>query len=50
MRTTNSLLFLGRWEYLNNENFNSIEFDGFKNQTGTISKKLKYVYTKEEVE
>ena len=30
MRTTSSLLFLGRWEYLNNENFNSIEFDGFK--------------------
>lgn len=30
MRTTNSLLFLGTWEYLNNENFNSIEFDGFK--------------------
>ena len=28
MRTTNSLLFLGTWEYLNNENFNSIEFDG----------------------
>ena len=30
MRTTNSLLFLGTWEYLNNENFNSIEFDGLK--------------------
>jgi len=35
MRTTNSLLFLGTWEYLNNENFNSIEFDGFKNESGT---------------
>ena len=30
MRTTNSLLFLGTWEVLNNENFNTIEFDGFK--------------------
>ena len=37
MRTTNSLLFLGTWEYLNNENFNSIEFDGFKNESGTNS-------------
>ena len=35
MRTTNSLLFLGTWEYLNNDNFNSIEFDGFKNESGT---------------
>jgi len=37
MRTTNSLLFLGTWEYLNNENFNSIEFDGFKNESGSNS-------------
>lgn len=37
MRTTNSLLFLGTWEYLNNENFNSIELDGFKNESGTNS-------------
>ena len=35
MRTTNSLLFLGTWEYLNNENFNSIEFDGIKILSGT---------------
>lgn len=35
MRTTNSLLFLGTWEYLNNKNFNSIEFDGFKFESGT---------------
>ena len=35
MRTTNSLLFLGTWEKLNNESFNSIEFDGFKNESGT---------------
>ena len=37
MRSANSLLFLGTWEYLNNENFNSIEFDGFKNESGTNS-------------
>ena len=37
MRTTNSLLFLGTWEVLNNENFNTIEFDGFKNESGTNS-------------
>jgi len=34
MRSTNSILFLGTWEYLNNEKFNSIEFDGFKNESG----------------
>ena len=37
MRTTNTILFLGTWEYLNNKNFNSIEFDGFKNDSGTNS-------------
>ena len=37
MRNTNSLLFLGTWEHLNNDNFNSIEFDGFKNESGTNS-------------
>ena len=35
MRSTNSILFLGTWEVLNNINFNSIEFDGFKNASGT---------------
>ena len=35
MRNTNSILFLGTWEILNNINFNSIEFDGFKNNSGT---------------
>ena len=29
------MLFLGIWEYLNNEDFNSIEFDGIKNESGT---------------
>ena len=35
MRNTNTIHFLGTWEYLNNQNFNSIEFDGFKNESGT---------------
>ncbi len=35
MRTTNTILFLGTWEHLKNPNFNSIEFDGFKNESGT---------------
>ena len=35
MRTTNSILYLGTWEFLNNKNFNPIEFDGFKNESGT---------------
>ena len=35
MRTTNNLLFLGTWEYFYNEKFNSIEFDRFKNESGT---------------
>ena len=37
MRTTNTILFLGTWEILYNENFNSIEFDGFKNESGINS-------------
>ena len=35
MRNANSILFLGTWEFLNNINFNAIEFDGFKNDSGT---------------
>ncbi len=34
MRTNYTIQFLGTWEYLYNENFNSIEFDGFKNESG----------------
>ncbi len=34
MRYTNTILFLETWEYLYNSNFNSIEFDGFKNESG----------------
>ena len=35
MRTINTILFLGTWEFLNNPDFNSVEFDGFKNEFGT---------------
>jgi hypothetical protein len=31
-RNRNTIEFLGIWEYLNNPDFNSIEFDGFKKQ------------------
>jgi hypothetical protein len=37
MRTRNTIEFVGLWEQLNNPNFNSIEFDGFKNISGSNS-------------
>ena len=37
MRTRHTIEFLGLWEQLNNPNFNSIEFDGFRNQAGMNS-------------
>jgi len=37
MRTKNTIEFLGLWEQLNNSNFNSIDFDGFKNEAGSNS-------------
>ena len=37
MRTKSSVEFLGLWERLHNPNFNSIEFDGIKNESGTNS-------------
>lgn len=37
MRNRNTIEFLGLWEKLNNPNFNSIEFDAFKNQAGLNS-------------
>lgn len=37
MRTRNTVEFLGLWEQLNNPNFNSIEFDGFRNESGSNS-------------
>lgn len=37
MRSRSTIEFLGLWERLNNPDFNSIEFDGFKNQAGSNS-------------
>lgn len=37
MRNRNTVEFLGVWEKLNNENFNHIEFDVIRNQTGLNS-------------
>ncbi|MCJ7519615.1 MAG: KilA-N domain-containing protein [Anaerolineaceae bacterium] len=37
LRNRNTIEFLGIWEQLNNPGFNSIEFDGFRNQAGLNS-------------
>lgn len=37
LRNRNTIEFLGVWEQLNNPSFNSIEFDGIRNQTGLNS-------------
>lgn len=37
MRTRSTIEFLGFWEKLHNLNFNSIEFDAFKNESGSNS-------------
>jgi len=37
MRSKDTIEFLGLWEKINNDNFNSIEFDGIKNQAGVNS-------------
>lgn len=37
MRNRSTIEFLGLWEKLHNQNFNSIEFDGFKNEAGANS-------------
>lgn len=37
LRNRSTIEFLGLWEQLHNENFNSIEFDGFKNEAGSNS-------------
>ncbi len=37
MRNRNTIEFLGIWEQLNNPGFNSIEFDGIRNQAGLNS-------------
>ncbi len=40
MRNRNTVEFLGVWEKVHNENFNSVEFDGIFNQTGLNRFKL----------
>lgn len=37
LRNRSSIEFIGLWEVLHNPNFNSIDFDGFKNQSGSNS-------------
>jgi len=37
MRTRSTIEFLGLWEKLHNQNFNSIEFDAFRNESGSNS-------------
>lgn len=37
LRNRDTIEFLGLWEKINNPHFNSIEFDGFKNQAGLNS-------------
>ncbi len=37
LRNRNTIEFLGIWEYLNNPNFNPVEFDGFRKQAGLNS-------------
>lgn len=37
LRNRNTIEFLGIWEQLNNPEFNSIEFDGIRNQAGLNS-------------
>lgn len=37
MRLKDTIEFIGLWEILNNENFNRVEFDAFKNEAGRNS-------------
>lgn len=37
LRSKHTLEYIGTWELLYNKNFNSTEFDGFKNEAGTHS-------------
>lgn len=37
LRNRNTIEFLGLWEVLHNPDFNSIEFDGFRNSAGLNS-------------
>lgn len=35
LRNKDTIEFLGIWERINNPNFNSLEFEGIRNQSGT---------------
>jgi hypothetical protein len=37
LKNKDTVLFLGVWEQLNNPNFNSLEFEGIKNEAGRNS-------------
>ena len=37
LKNKDTVLFLGVWEQLNNPSFNSLEFDGIKNEAGCNS-------------
>ena len=37
MRLKDTIEYIGLWEILNNENFNRVEFDAFKNEAGKNS-------------
>ena len=37
LKNKDTVLFLGAWERLNNPDFNSIEFEGIKNEAGRNS-------------
>jgi hypothetical protein len=37
MRNRSTIEFIGLWEQIHNSNFNSIEFDAFKNEAGSNS-------------
>jgi len=43
MRNRSTIEFLGIWEQLNNPEFNSIEFDGIRSQSGLNSFSLTFV-------
>jgi hypothetical protein len=36
LKTKDTVLFLGVWEQLNNPGFNSLEFDGIKNEASQV--------------
>jgi len=38
LRTRNAIEFCGLWEQINNPNFKRIEFDAFRNESGSLWK------------